>query len=123
MSALAGSGKTSTLLRYMAERPAQRFLLLAFNRHNRDVGRDRTSTAQNVTSHTFHSLAQQKVGWRLGGDGRRFSGRLRRREVAGFLGRSEFDPAVQLVVTVRGERGNGCTVKCSRSLFFDRSTS
>ncbi|NWR01566.1 FBH1 helicase, partial [Paradoxornis webbianus] len=58
--ALAGTGKTSTLVRYAEKFPELRFLYLAFNKAV--VERGRRVFPRNVTCRTFHSLAYGSVG-------------------------------------------------------------
>ncbi|XP_063782860.1 F-box DNA helicase 1 isoform X2 [Pseudophryne corroboree] len=58
--AFAGTGKTSTLIKYAEKRPGLRFLYATFNKsiavHARKL------FPSNVTCKTFHSLAYQKTG-------------------------------------------------------------
>ncbi|XP_038067815.1 F-box DNA helicase 1-like [Patiria miniata] len=60
--AFAGTGKTSTLVKYAERRPDTSFLYVAFNKsvqtHATDI------FPKNVTSKTTHSLAYNKVGFK-----------------------------------------------------------
>ncbi|XP_066038716.1 F-box DNA helicase 1, partial [Chamaea fasciata] len=58
--ALAGTGKTSTLVKYAEKFPELKFLYLAFNKAVADKGRK--VFPRNVTCKTFHSLAYGSVG-------------------------------------------------------------
>ncbi|WP_052465109.1 UvrD-helicase domain-containing protein [Geoalkalibacter subterraneus] len=59
VNAVAGSGKTSTLISYAQARPQGRILYLAFNRSVKDeaVRKFRAAGCRNVTVETAHSLA------------------------------------------------------------------
>lgn len=63
VDAVAGSGKTQTLLGYAGARPSQRILYLAFNRSVRQeaVRKFRLSGHRHVTVATLHSLAYQAL--------------------------------------------------------------
>lgn len=64
VNAVAGSGKTSTLIAYAGARPPQsRILYLAFNRVVRDEARARFAAAglRNVEAETAHSLAHKYI--------------------------------------------------------------
>lgn len=64
IDAVAGSGKTSTLIEYARRRPASsKMLYLAFNRSVRQeaVDRFRRAGLSNVQVHTAHSLAYKKI--------------------------------------------------------------
>ncbi|TRZ10991.1 hypothetical protein HGM15179_016105 [Zosterops borbonicus] len=58
--ALAGTGKTSTLVKYAEKFPELKFLYLAFNKAVAEKGR--RVFPRNVTCKTFHSLAYGSVG-------------------------------------------------------------
>ncbi|XP_047431382.1 F-box DNA helicase 1 isoform X2 [Mugil cephalus] len=60
--AFAGTGKTTTLIKYAEQRPHLRFLYVAFNN---SVAREATLRfPRNVECRTVHSLAYKDVGWR-----------------------------------------------------------
>lgn len=64
IDAVAGSGKTSTLIEYAKRRPeSSRILYLAFNRSVREEAKSRFREAglSNVAVHTAHSLAFSKI--------------------------------------------------------------
>ncbi|NXR45483.1 FBH1 helicase, partial [Hippolais icterina] len=58
--ALAGTGKTSTLVKYAEKFPELKFLYLAFNKAVAEKGKK--VFPRNVTCKTFHSLAYGSVG-------------------------------------------------------------
>uniref|UniRef100_A0A8C3NSY8 DNA helicase n=1 Tax=Cyanoderma ruficeps TaxID=181631 RepID=A0A8C3NSY8_9PASS len=58
--ALAGTGKTSTLVKYAEKFPELKFLYLAFNKAVAQKGRK--VFPRNVTCKTFHSLAYGSIG-------------------------------------------------------------
>lgn len=60
--AFAGTGKTTTLLRYTQLRPQTKFLLVVFNKSVCDHAK--TKFPRNVDCRTGHSLAFGKVGFR-----------------------------------------------------------
>ncbi|EAT5878017.1 UvrD-helicase domain-containing protein [Salmonella enterica] len=60
VSAFAGTGKTSTLCRYVEENPAERMLYVAYNRAIRDEAGQKFPS--NVTCKTSHQLAWPTVG-------------------------------------------------------------
>ncbi|HHX1453282.1 TPA: hypothetical protein ACU6JD_005195 [Salmonella enterica] len=60
VSALAGTGKTSTLCRYAEENPTERMLYVAYNRAIRDEAEQKFPF--NVTCKTSHQLAWPTVG-------------------------------------------------------------
>lgn len=69
INAVAGSGKTTTLVEYARKRPSStRILYLAFNRSVRLEAQHKFSTAglSNVQVHTAHSLAYRSVVPRFG---------------------------------------------------------
>jgi len=59
VNAVAGSGKTTTLLEYAKRRPKQRFLYLTFNKSSSDEMKKKCLVANldNITVQTFHALA------------------------------------------------------------------
>jgi len=59
VNAVAGSGKTTTLLEYAKRRPNYRILYLSFNRSASDEMKRKCFAAElkNITVHTFHALA------------------------------------------------------------------
>ena len=59
VNAVAGSGKTTTLLEYARQRPNHRILYLSFNRASSDEMKRKCLTAElkNITVQTFHALA------------------------------------------------------------------
>ncbi|XP_072255164.1 F-box DNA helicase 1 [Pyxicephalus adspersus] len=58
--AFAGTGKTSTLIKYAEKRPGLRFLYVTFNKSIADHAFN--IFPENVTCKTFHSLAFQETG-------------------------------------------------------------
>ncbi|NXO26063.1 FBH1 helicase, partial [Cisticola juncidis] len=58
--ALAGTGKTSTLVKYAEKFPELKFLYLAFNKAVAEKGK--RVFPRNVTCKTFHSLAYGSIG-------------------------------------------------------------
>ncbi|GAB4093500.1 DEAD/DEAH box helicase [Flaviaesturariibacter terrae] len=87
INAVAGSGKTTTLIQYAASRPAgSRILYLAFNRtvRNEAAARFAALGLTNVRVETAHSLAYRHVvtrsGYRVRASG------YNTREIAGLLG-------------------------------------
>jgi superfamily I DNA/RNA helicase len=87
ISAVAGSGKTATLVKYAQARPHQRILYLAYNRSVKEEALRKFAHAgcRNVTVETAHSLAYRALDVR-----RRFqlssSGNLRVNEIADVCG-------------------------------------
>jgi len=63
VNAVAGSGKTSTLVGYAQERPSQRILYLAYNRSVREeaVRKFWSANCHNVKIETAHSLAYRML--------------------------------------------------------------
>ncbi|HIE02708.1 MAG TPA: ATP-dependent helicase [Thiotrichaceae bacterium] len=59
VNAVAGSGKTTTLLEYAKRRPKQRILYLTFNKSSSDEMKKKCLVAKldNITVQTFHALA------------------------------------------------------------------
>lgn len=57
--AFAGTGKTSTLVRFTEERPNMKFLILMFNKSVRDEAENKFP--KNVTCKTVHQLARKYV--------------------------------------------------------------
>jgi superfamily I DNA/RNA helicase len=66
VNAVAGSGKTTTLLEYAKRRPKLRILYLTFNRSSSDEMRKKCAAAnlQNITVQTFHALAYHHANGR-----------------------------------------------------------
>ncbi|XP_053318973.1 F-box DNA helicase 1 [Spea bombifrons] len=60
--AFAGTGKTSTLIKYAEKRPSLRFLYLSFNKSITQHASQRFP--RNVTCKTFHALAYAKFGYK-----------------------------------------------------------
>ncbi|KAM9846194.1 F-box DNA helicase 1 [Aulostomus maculatus] len=60
--AFAGTGKTTTLIKYAEQRPYLRFLYVAFNRSVAEEAFQRFP--HNVDCKTIHSLAYKDIGWR-----------------------------------------------------------
>lgn len=94
VEALAGTGKTSTLVAMAGERPRASMLYIAFNRSIVDEASEKFP--KNVECRTAHSLAMKALGRTYG---RRLQGaRVRSRDIAramrlqSFTARSEFGP-------------------------------
>ncbi len=66
VNAVAGSGKTTTLLEYAKRRPKQRILYLTFNRSSSDEMKKKCTVAnlENITVQTFHALAYHHANGR-----------------------------------------------------------
>ena len=66
VNAVAGSGKTTTLLEYAKRRPKQRILYLTFNRSSSDEMKKKCAGAnlENLTVQTFHALAYHHANGR-----------------------------------------------------------
>lgn len=64
VNAVAGSGKTTTLLAFAAHRPQSRILYLAYNRSVADEVREkaRARSLANLTVSTIHALAYRQAG-------------------------------------------------------------
>ncbi|XP_036375995.1 F-box DNA helicase 1 [Megalops cyprinoides] len=60
--AFAGTGKTSTLVRYAQQRPHLRFLYVAFNKSTAEEAQHRFP--ENAVCKTVHSMAFKALGWR-----------------------------------------------------------
>lgn len=68
INAVAGSGKTSTLLEYAKKRPSERILYLAFNKSVKleAIEKFKEAGLSNVQVETAHSLAYKHVVYRRG---------------------------------------------------------
>lgn len=69
INAVAGAGKTTTLVGYAQKRPQSKILYLGFNKTVRDEAKKKFAHLGNVTCETAHSLAYRhitKLGYRLG---------------------------------------------------------
>jgi superfamily I DNA/RNA helicase len=69
INAVAGAGKTTTLVGYAKERPDAKILYLAFNKTVKEEAQIKFKDLPNVKAETAHSLAYKhivKMGYRLG---------------------------------------------------------
>jgi superfamily I DNA/RNA helicase len=69
INAVAGAGKTTTLVGYAKERPNAKILYLAFNKTVKEEAQIKFKDLPNVKAETAHSLAYKhivKMGYRLG---------------------------------------------------------
>lgn len=62
VNAVAGSGKTTTLVEYASRRPRERILYLAYNRSVKEEALRKFSKCRNVSVETAHSLAYRGMG-------------------------------------------------------------
>lgn len=62
VNAVAGSGKTTTLVEYARRRPQERILYLAYNRSVKEEALRKFSECRNVSVETAHSLAYRGMG-------------------------------------------------------------
>tara|TARA_R110002153_G_scaffold273471_2_gene444464 strand:+ start:9195 stop:11375 length:2181 start_codon:yes stop_codon:yes gene_type:complete len=62
VDAVAGSGKTTTMLQIARSYPDSRVLLLTYNSKLRHESKERAKDIPNITIHTFHSFAYRYIG-------------------------------------------------------------
>ncbi|XP_074646265.1 F-box DNA helicase 1-like isoform X2 [Tubulanus polymorphus] len=97
--AFAGTGKTTTLVKYTQVRPSQRFLLIVYNRSMADHAVK--IFPGNVTSKTSHSLAYAKFGRMYA---RKLTGNLKVKEISESIvlkkGMSLFVRAKLVILTI-----------------------
>lgn len=69
INAVAGAGKTTTLVGYAQKRPQSKILYLGFNKTVREEAKKKFAHLSNVTCETAHSLAYRhitKLGYKIG---------------------------------------------------------